>query len=438
MRRGEIEYARAAGQYVAFRELVGENGGGHEIVMVSGRWPMESLQDDPVAERLLEGLAALGRLIVFDRRGFGASDPLADWDTPLCEQWAEDLAAVIEAAACARPTVFSWVQWPVARTCSVRYPGLIGGLVLFNPWIADGMGEFRDELERRRRGGQATWDPDWFPERWKEQTFRAWAGSAARAGVGPSHVERVVQKMASDPPFDDRLVDTPTLVINRSPADFFVPKDYLRRAAGAIRGARRVDLGDGDAVPFGLGVDDLLVAVSEFVAGEVHLPPPERLLTAIVFTDLVDSTRRAASSGDADWKRLLDLHDAVSRAEVARCGGDVIKTTGDGVLALLPSATAAIEAAGHVRDRLGEEHLDVRVGIHVGEIDRRGHDVSGLAVHIAARIMSAADPGQILVTPMVTQVARSGSFRGVGERILKGVDGLWELFAVEPDHARPA
>ena len=161
-------------------------------------------------------------------------------------------------------------------------------------------------------------------------------------------------------------------------------------------------------------------------------------MAVILFTDLVDSTRRAAEPGDADWKRLLDRHDAVNRTEVARCGGEVTKTTGDGVLALLPSATAATEAATRIRDRLGEEHLDVRVGIHVGEVDRRRNDVSGLAVHIAARVMSAADPGQILATPMVAQVARAASFHSVGERTLTGVDGRWELFAAEPDHASPA
>lgn len=233
------------------------------------------------------------------------------------------------------------------------------------------------------------------------------------------------------PPTRDYLaeIDIPTLVITRTPPDYFIPREFFGRAALHIPDARLIDLGDGDFGVFGVGVDDVLVAVSEFVTGAAHLPPPQRHVAVILFTDLVDSTRRAAEAGDAEWKRLLDRHDAVNRTEVARCGGEVIKATGDGVLALLPSATSAIEAATRIRSRLGEEHLDVRVGIHVGEIDRRGEDVSGLAVHVAARVMSTADAGQILTTSVVTQLAGSGSFRSIGERTLKGIDGTWELFA---------
>jgi len=151
----------------------------------------------------------------------------------------------------------------------------------------------------------------------------------------------------------------------------------------------------------------------------------------ILFTDLVGSTRRAAVAGDAVWKRLLDRHDRVSRAEVSRRGGEVVKTTGDGVLALLPSATAAIEAARAIRAHLEDDDLQVRVGVHVGEIDRRGDDVSGLAVNTTARIMSTAEPGQILVSTVVTLTTSAASFASIGPQRLKDIEGTWELHSVD-------
>ncbi|HUW16054.1 MAG TPA: alpha/beta hydrolase, partial [Actinomycetes bacterium] len=134
MEHGDVTYARVGDHHIAFREYVGGGAGDHEIVMVSGaNFPMDSLLDDRIASRLVEGLAGLGRLVVFDRRGIALSDPVTDWETPLWEQWAEDLAAVVEASGCDRPTVFSWIAFPVARACSVQHPDRVGRLVLMNP-----------------------------------------------------------------------------------------------------------------------------------------------------------------------------------------------------------------------------------------------------------------------------------------------------------------
>jgi class 3 adenylate cyclase/pimeloyl-ACP methyl ester carboxylesterase len=445
VRWGEIEYAKAGEHYIAYREVVGDDGGDQEIVMVNAaNFPMDSLPQDPVAHRLLEGLAGLGRLVVFDRRGVALSDPVTDWETPLREQWAEDLAAVITASGCDRPVVFSWHNAAVARACSVQYPGLIGRLVLFNAstplteadaeWIA----EWVESTTRLMNGEPLRDGEQLIPRRAADPEFKAWSDAAGRAGASPSQAKRLFDRLRSDPPFDSSLVATPTLVITRSPVDFIVPAEYFRRGADQIPSARHVELGDGDASVFGDGVDDVLVAISEYLTGEARLPPAERHLAAILFTDLVDSTRRAASEGDAGWKRLLDRHDAVNRTEVARRGGEVIKTTGDGVLALFPSVTSAVKAAARIRDRLGEEHLAVRVGIHVGEIDRRGDDVSGLAVNVAARVMSAAGTGQILTTLAVALIGGCGTANSIGERTLKGVDGTWELFAVETQDTAPA
>jgi class 3 adenylate cyclase len=319
----------------------------------------------------------------------------------------------------------------------VRHPELIGRLVLFNPgspftdadaeWMSDAL-----ELLTRIQAGTAEDHDRGFPNRWHDPAFREWNDAAGRAGASPRQAERLNQKTFSDPPFDNSQVTTPTLVITRHPAGrAMAPEEFFCRAAHQIPDAHHVRLPAGDMFAIGVGVDDIIAETSRFLTGEVVLPAPERQLSVILFTDLVGSTRRAEAAGDAAWKRLLDRHDSVNRIAVTRRGGEIVKTTGDGVLALLPSATAAIEAAQAIRAQLRDEDLEVRIGIHLGEIDRRGEDVSGRAVNIAARIMSSAEPDQILTSAVVAQTADAAPFTALGPRTLKGLDGSWELFTVD-------
>lgn len=432
----EIAYAKSGEHHIAFREIVGDGGGDQEIVMVTGEfWPMESFASAPPdVERLIRGLAELGRLVLFDRRGIGLSDPISDWDTPLAGQWAEDLAAVISAAGCDRPTVFSWHHAPIARTCSILHPDLISRLVLFNPSSpvtkadADWTREYAASRTRNVEHQETT--DNQMPGRRDDPEFQEWLRFAGRAGASPAQAARILHKVFRDPYPDHGAVRVPTLVITRASADGAIPAEFYQRAAHDIPDAELVALPPGDGMAVGAGVDDLLAEISRHLTGEIRLPPPERQLAVILFTDLVGSTRRAVTSGDAAWKRLLDHHDAISRLEVARRGGEVIKTTGDGILALLPSATAAIQAARAIRTGLAEDHLQVRIGIHLGEIDRRGGDVSGLAVNIAARIMATAEPDQILTSAMVRQTTDTTTFTNLGQRTLKDIEGSWELHAV--------
>ena len=403
-----------------------------------GFFPMESLSADPLASRLMDGLAGLGRLILFDRRGVGLSDPVSDWDSPLREQWADDLASVIAASGCDQPAVFSWnAPSPVARTCAIRHPGLIGRLVLLNPstainaddrgWVA----AFVEGTRRMRRGEAVDASSVLVPGRHDDPAFRAWFDAAGRAGASPSQADRLSEKGLLDSRFDNSQVTTPTLVITRVPEGYVVPAEFFERTVHQIPAAQHVALSPGDMFPFGVGVDDLIAEISRYLIGEVRLPAPERQMAVILFTDVVGSTRRAESTGDAAWKRLLDRHDDVSRTAVERRGGEVIKSTGDGVLALLPSATAAIEAATALRSQLRDDDLEVRIGIHLGEIDRRGDDVSGLAVNIAARIMASAEPGQILTSALVTQTTSVARLTTLGQRTLKDVAGSWEIFTID-------
>jgi class 3 adenylate cyclase len=223
-------------------------------------------------------------------------------------------------------------------------------------------------------------------------------------------------------------IETPTLLLHR-PDCTYTPADSARLTASRMSAAHVVALDGADQWPFLGDVDAVVAEIAEFVVGERRLPPPQRTLAAVMFTDLVASTERAASLGDAQWKSVLDRHDAAVRAAVGRCGGTVVKTTGDGVLAILPSAGAAVRAAEHVRDALEADGHEVRIGIHVGDIDRRGDDISGLGVVVAARAMAIADAGQIVVTASVPTavIGQTAMFETLGSHELKGVPGVWEL-----------
>jgi class 3 adenylate cyclase/pimeloyl-ACP methyl ester carboxylesterase len=437
MERSEIRYAVTGDHHIAFRVLTGDVDGGHDIVMVNGgHFPMDSLEGDPLANRMVEGLAALGCLVMFDRRGIGLSDPIIDWDRSLVDQWAEDLAAVIDASGVERPTVFSWQGQPVARHFAVRHPTTIDQLVLFNPFVPLEPWELdRAALEAYDKAlleGPDQSARSW-PNRWHDPVFREWQDAAGRAGASPSQAARLHEARRRMGSVDTSQVSVATLVLARRPPTMplALPDDYFGRAADRIPGAALVWLPDGDTFPFGVGVDDVLAEISRFVTGRVRLPEPERILTTILFTDLVDSTRLAVTVGDRGWKALLDRHDQLSRALVHRHGGEVVKTTGDGILALFPSTNGAIEAARDIARELAADDLPVRVGVHAGQVDRRGEDVSGLAIHVAARIMSEGGPGRIVVSEIVERVTDDFSFEPIGDRELKGLEGRWPLYELQ-------
>ncbi len=434
--RSEIRYARAGEHHIAYREYVGDPSSDVEIVMVNGAVvPMDSLPDDPIANRLVEGLAGLGRLIVFDRRGIALSDAITDWETPLVEQWADDLGAVIEAAECQKPAIFSWHSLGFPCVYVARASASVSGLALFNPIANDALDpEFiawvADVGQRVRKGEAPEVLELTLPGRCRDSAFQAWWDAAGRAGTSPGMSERIAAQHGEGAFVDYTAVGCPTLVVCRPPHWDGWPTRATQVVAERIAGAEYVELPAGDTLAIGVGVDAVLAEVSRFLCGSVRLPAPDRVLAAVLFTDLVDSTRRASTLGDAEWRSVLNRHDGISRMAVERWGGEVVKTTGDGLLAVVPSATAALAAARELRSAIVREGLAVRIGIHVGEIDRRGADVSGLVVNVAARVMAEAEPGQILVSEMVTHAVAATTFDAIGARTLKGVEGEWTLFAV--------
>jgi class 3 adenylate cyclase len=273
------------------------------------------------------------------------------------------------------------------------------------------------------------------PSRANEPGFREWFTRAGRIGASPTRAAHAyptwTDAEASDIARATARITAPTLVLRR-PASQFSPPAASDPVVALVPGALRVDLPGEDLMFYGNEVDALLAEITKFVTGEHRVPAPECALAAVLFSDVVASTEQAATLGGERWKRLLDRHDELARTCVGRRGGTVIKTTGDGILATLPSGISAIRAAQELQSTLAAEGLKIRIGVHVGDIDLRNDDISGLAVNIAARIMHLAAPGELLVSRTVTDliVGSTIPIADRGEHELKGVPGTWRLFCI--------
>jgi class 3 adenylate cyclase/pimeloyl-ACP methyl ester carboxylesterase len=422
-----VRYANSGDHHLAYRLLDGAST--REVVLFTpgGTIPMEFLERDRVGRRLLDGLAAIGRVVLFDRRGIGMSDPITDWSRPLVEQWADDLAAIVATACSVAPVVVAMTDyWGPARLFAADHPHALSELVLYEPAGPIGGVDLST-------GVHENWIARVCPSRAHDDAFVEWFNTAGRTGASPGVAARIYELPQAH--CIERLtagqgrIAVPTLVLRR-PANLMGSATYPDPVASAIPGARRVDLPGRDFHWLGNDIDSLLVEISRFVTGHERLPTPERELRAVIFTDLVGSTERLAVLGDVRWKTLLDHHDAEIQRAVAHNGGVLVKTTGDGVLATFPSADRALCAAHRIRQGFAAEQLGVRVGIHVGDVERREDDVAGIAVHIAARVMSLAAAGDVLVTGSVP-IAAAGSdhdFEAAGDHTLKGVPGVWTVF----------
>lgn len=422
----DIEFAHTGDTHLAYR-VIGSPGRVDVVMVAGGVFPFELLAEDRVAARFVAGLGALGRVVVFDKRGVGLSDPVTDWSSLLQEQWGDDLIAVTEAAELDRPVVVSWEAFGAARSAVSARPDLFAALVLINPApITD---TFRvavtehDELLPGRRIETLA-----FPSRIEDEEFTAWIERSGRAGASPTSATRIWTHLLGHPgPLTPPDLAIPTLVLHNR--DCMQPLGAVEQVANAIPGAELVEVPGGDVYPVAGDVDPLIAEIAEFVTGRPSDLTPERHLAAILFTDLVDSTRRAAQIGDQHWRDLLDVHDRTVRQCVHHHGGRVVKYTGDGILALMPSAQSALETIRAIGDVLSRPGLTIRSGVHVGDVDVRGDDVSGLAVNLASRIMARAGADETLVSE-ATRIAMLGSghtFDEVETTDLKGIPGRWSL-----------
>jgi class 3 adenylate cyclase len=433
LRTSEVRYARTAHADLAYRIAEGSGGGTRDVVLTNGgTMPMDALYEDPLALRFLEGLADLGRLVMFDRSGIGLSDPPSGSGVSGLALWADDIAAVMDAADVSEPVlVGSRLGADAAIVCCARHPRTVAALVLFEP--SYGMRIDRD-IVRRQIQGEVDSVALWLPSRADEPGFREWFNSAGQRGASPRLAASAYARIIDD---DLRLVEeassllkAPTLLLRR-PAHPLSPSRADDSILVLLPGATRVDLPGTDMSALGGEVDVLIGEIGRFVTGEHRVPTPDRVLVALLYTDLVSSTARASELGDARWKRVLDRHDELSRSCIERRGGTLVKTMGDGILATLPSATSALRAARELRAGLHAEGLDVRAAIHVGDIDRRGGDISGMNVVVTARLAELANGAEILMSSTaLAATAEALSVEARGDHSLKGVRGTWTVYVV--------
>jgi class 3 adenylate cyclase len=442
--RPTTKFAKLGADRVGY-QVLGE--GPIDLVFLTGMSSHIDLRwEEPLNEYFLHRLASFSRLILFDRRGTGVSDSVPSEHLPTWEEWADDMRVVLDAVGSRRAAIMAWLDGgPMAMLFAATYPERTAALVLahtaaryartddyphgFAPEVAEQLLQTVEEL----------WGTEEFvsiaaPSRGRDDAFRRWYGRYLRAAARPREAAAQLRNLLST---DVRhvlpLIQCPTLVLNRT-GYRLVTTDHARYLAEHIPGARLVDLPGTDGVLVTEHAGEILDRIEEFLGGIPGGSVPDRVLATVLFTDIVGSTDRAASMGDRRWKALLEAHDDIARDQIARAHGRFIESTGDGVLATFDRPGRAIRAAGAIQESIRALGIEIRAGLHAGEIEMRegGRRVGGIAVHIAARVTASAAPGEILVSSTVRDlVAGSGvEFSDRGAHDLKGVPGAWRLFAV--------
>jgi class 3 adenylate cyclase len=400
--------------------------------------------EDPGAALFLRRLASFSRLIRFDRRGTSASDPLPLDALPPWESFADEVTAVLDAVGSERAAIMAMLDaGPMAMFFAATHPERTVALILANTsarWVAspsDGVGIPREIAEAAIARLDEAWGTEAMaglqaPSRAEDERFRRWYARYTRSIAGPGAVQAFVRALFE---VDARSIlpsiQAPTLVMHRERYGL-LPVEHGRSLAEHIPGATFVELPGADGPLYWETPDEILEQVERFIVGVRPVVGAARSLATVLFTDIVGSTERARKLGDRRWREILDVHDDVARRHVEASGGRVIKHTGDGILATFDGPGRAIRAAQGMRDDLRVIGVEIRAGLHSGEVELRGEDVGGIAVHIASRVMGEASAGEILISRTVRDLVVGSSVGTVGRGIhaLKGVEGDWELFGV--------
>lgn len=441
----ETHYADAQGVSVAYRVL----GNGDPAVVFCPGWlnHLDLYWDSPEARHFFEQLASFVKVVLYDKRGSGLSDRTVDpaWG----EQRVDDVRAVMDHAGLERAVLFGLSEGGgTAMQLAASEPNRTHALVLCNTsarWLSDtdypapeGHDEFVRDLERSLldtwgRGDHAKYMVPSIADRPSSREFVARYERLAmspREGLAVMHIN-----MESDHRSVLPLISVPTLVIHRID-DAMVPVEFGRYLAHNIAGARLVEIPGNDHVPWvGDNADDIIDEIQEFLTGvrPQRVTEPERVLKTVLLTDIVSSTDLAAQVGDRRWAELLDAHDRTVRAQLQRFRGAEVKATGDGFPAAFDGPARAIRCAQAIAEAAQGVGLEIRAGIHTGEVILRGDDLGGIALHIGARVAALAHPGEVLVTRTVRDlvVGAGIDFADRGTHSLKGVPGRWQLLAVQ-------
>ena len=434
----DVEYVRGDdGVYIAY-QVVG-NGPLDLVYLDSWVTPLEERWEVPVVAESLRRLAGFTRLISFDKRGVGMSDPVPFDIASTLEEWASDVLTVMDAVGSRRAALFGHHDggWP-AMLLAASHPDRASHLCLVNstarivrgpdhPWGIPveffGTPEERLATYGRSMPSAATVVPPDLEEvcvRWR------------RHQASPSTFSALMRmQLAVDLGAVLTAIAVPTLVVHNK-GDRFWRVGHGRHLAENIPGAKFVETPGRFHYWASSDSEPIVDAVEEFLTGTRSTSDMNRVLATVLFSDIVDSTGQARALGDKSWRQLLDRYEAAVRREITRHGGREVFTKGDEFLVTFDGPARAVRCARAVRERATEHNLQVRSGIHTGEMERRHDDLAGIAVHIGARVMAAASPGEILVSRTVTDlVAGSGlQFDDHGLHNLKGVDRPWQLFAL--------
>ncbi|PXX10949.1 adenylate/guanylate cyclase domain-containing protein [Mycolicibacterium moriokaense] len=439
----ETRYAKSGDVNIAY-QVAGD--GPFDLVHVPPFVSNLELQwEDPAERRYFERLASFSRLVMFDKRGTGLSDRV---EVATLEERMDDLRAVMDAAGSERAAIYGGSEGgAMSILFTATYPDRVSALVLYGAyprmaWAPDypdgvpdevvdyGLGHLEEHWGRGLEGGIPVWalTPDRVDDPARRKAHGKWERLSASPGAAVA-----LQKMVFEIDVRHLLsaIRVPTLVVYRT-AD--VMHAAGSRYLGAhIPGAKVVELQGSDYFPHLGDQDAILDEIEEFLTGVRPVPALDRALATVLFTDIVSSTERAAALGDDAWTRTLDQHDVLVAHEVERHRGRRINTTGDGMLATFDGPARAVRCAQAICKEVRSLGIEVRAGLHTGEIELRGVDIGGIAVHIGARVSALAGPSEILVSSTVKDlVAGSGiSFADRGAHALKGVPGQWRVFAVE-------
>jgi pimeloyl-ACP methyl ester carboxylesterase len=442
MRVPQTQYAKSRDGFVAYQVI----GDGPQDVVFIPDWVtnVEIMWEEPSLARFLRRLGSFSRLICFDKRGCGLSDPVLFHEGFAAESWIDDTRTVLQAVGSERAVLFGHAEGArMAMLYGATFPERTSALVLLDTFarrlrdVDYPLGIPESVLPRFIELFEAGWANGGYltmlaPSVADDPRFRQWYGRLQRHSMGPTQATSAYRNQFH---FDVRTVlptiRVPTLVLHRRD-NAYVRVENGRYLADRIPGAKFVEIPGVDHV-FHVGeTGAILDAIEEFLTGRNETSDDDRVLATILFADVVGSTERAAELGDRAWRDLLEGYYGVARREVATFRGREIDTAGDGFFAAFDGPARAIRSACAIRDAASAIGLTVRTGLHTGECEKVGEKVGGLAVHIGARVAGQARPGEVLVSGTVRDlVAGSGiRFAERGTHALRGVPGEWTLYSV--------
>jgi class 3 adenylate cyclase len=432
----ETRYAKSGELHIAYQVF---GGGSVDLVLVPGFISnVEETWDNPSAARWLERLGRFARVIAFDKRGTGLSDRVEA--APSLDERMDDARAVMDAAQSQRAVLLGISEGgSLATLFAASHPNrctsliLYGAFAKFSGWYPteEKLAAFYRYVEEKWGTGESVWK--YAPSMAADAGFKKIWARHERVGATPA-AAKALMRMNQEIDISGVLsaISVPTLVIHRT-EDAAVGIEEGRYTAQHIPNARLAEFAGADHLPYiGENADDIIDEIEEFVTGSRPDVEADRVLATVLLTDIVDSTKRASDLGDRRWRALLDQHDNLVRQGISRFRGREVKSLGDGFLATFDGPARAVRCAAAIVQRVSPLDLQVRCGLHTGEIELKGTDIGGIAVHIAARISAQAQGGQVLVSATVRDLVAGSGLRFVdeGSRTLKGISDEVRVFSV--------